>query len=93
MSLNEQSAIVASKEQLSHDLAGEVAILNLTNGVYYGLDPVGARVWNLIQERKTFAELRDTLLAEYEVDAAGLEADLRDLLGQLAEQQLIEITA
>jgi len=31
------------------DLAGEAAILGLKNGIYYGLDPVGARIWNLIQ--------------------------------------------
>jgi hypothetical protein len=92
MSLSEASRIVISKEQVSCDLAGEVAILNLKNGVYYGLDPVGTRIWDLIQEPRTFAELRDTLLGEFEVDAARLEADLRDILGQFAEQQLVEIT-
>lgn len=91
-SLSENTRVVASKDQVSCDLAGEAAILNLKNGVYYGLDPVGARIWTLIQEQRTFAELRETLLAEYEVEAAQLEADLRALLAQLAEQQLIEIT-
>ena len=92
-SLSDQSRIVVTKEQVSCDLAGEAAILNLRNGVYYGLDPVGARIWNLVQEPKTFAELRDAVLGEYEVSATHLESDLRELLGQLAEQGLIEITA
>jgi len=48
--LSEESRLVVSKDQVSCDLAGEAAILNLKNGVYYGLDPVGARIWNLIQE-------------------------------------------
>ena len=92
LSFSDQSRIVVTKEQVSCDLAGEAAILNLKNGVYYGLDPVGARIWTLVQEPKTFAELRETMLGEYEVEATRLESDLRGLLGQLAEQGLIEIT-
>ena len=92
MLLTDQSRIVVTKDRVSCDLAGEVAILNLENGVYYGLNPVGARVWNLIQEPRTLADLRDALLGEYDVDAARLESDLRGLLAQLAEQRLIDIT-
>jgi hypothetical protein len=44
------SIVVATKDQVSSDLGGEVAILDLKAGVYYGLDTVGARIWNLIQE-------------------------------------------
>jgi hypothetical protein len=91
--LSEQTRIVVSKDQVSCDLQGEAAILNLNNGVYYGLDPVGARVWNLIQQSKTFAEVRQAMLEEYDVEADRLDADLRELLGQLKEQGLIELTA
>jgi hypothetical protein len=83
--------VTLSKDQVSCDLAGEAAILNLRSGVYYGLDPIGARVWRLVQEPKTLAELRDLLLAEYDVEAATLEADLRYLLNSLSAQGLIEI--
>jgi hypothetical protein len=89
--LLDQSRIAISADQVSCDLAGEVAILSLKNSVYYGLDPVGASVWNLIQQPKTFAEIRDALLGIYEVDSAQLESDLQVLLGQLSEQGLIDI--
>jgi hypothetical protein len=92
MSLADESKVAVSQDQVSCDLAGEAAILNLKNGVYYGLDPVGARVWRLIQGPKTFAELREKLLEEYEVDVANLDSDLKELLGRLAEQGLVEIT-
>ena len=90
--LDDHSRITVTKEQVSCDLAGEAAILNLKNGVYYGLDPVGARIWYLIQESRTFGELRDTMLGEYDVEPGRLEDDLRILLGELAEQQLVEIS-
>jgi Coenzyme PQQ synthesis protein D (PqqD) len=91
ISLSNESRVVVSKDQVSCDLAGEVAILNLKNGVYYGLDPVGARIWSLIQAPTTFAEIRDTLLDCYDVEKARLESDIRDLLDKLAEQGLVEV--
>jgi hypothetical protein len=87
-----ESRVVVSKDQVSCDLEGEAAILNLKNSVYYGLDPVGARVWQLIQEPMTLAQIRDVLRAEYDVDVSQLETDIRDLVEQMAEQGLIEIT-
>lgn len=89
--LLDQSRIAISADQVSCDLAGEVAILNLKNSTYYGLDPVGASVWSLIQQPKTFAEIRDALLSIYEVDSAQLESDLQVLLGELSAQGLIDI--
>ena len=88
---SDDSRIAVSEDQVSCDLAGEAAILNLKNSVYYGLDPVGARVWSLIRGPKTFAEIRDTLLDPYDVDRPQLESDLQALLSQLAEHGLIDI--
>jgi hypothetical protein len=84
---------VASPDQVSCDLGGEAAILNLKTGVYYGLDPVGARIWDLLRSPKTFAELRDAILAEYDVEPARCERDLQDLLDKLAAGQLIRTHA
>ena len=91
-SFSENTQITVEKNQVSTDLGGEAAILNLTNGVYYGLDSVGARVWNLIQQPRTFSELRDILLEEYAVDTPRLESDLRNLLNQLADERLVQIS-
>jgi len=92
MYLFEKTYIVASREQVSCALGEDVAILNLKNGVYYGLDPMGARIWNLLQQPRTLAELRDILINEYDVDAARLELDIEELLSQLADNQLVEIS-
>jgi Coenzyme PQQ synthesis protein D (PqqD) len=91
--LSDDSRIIVSPDQVSCDLAGEAAILNLKNSVYYGLDPVGASVWSLIQEPKTVAEIRAALLDIYDVDSSQLQSDLQILLTQLSEQGLIEIQA
>jgi Coenzyme PQQ synthesis protein D (PqqD) len=85
------NTVVVSKEQASADLGDEAAILNLKDGVYYGLDPVGARIWMLIQTPRTVRRVRDTLLEEYDVEAERHEKDLIALLQELAKNDLIDI--
>jgi len=85
------STVVVAKEQVSCDLGGEAAILNMKNGVYYGLDPIGARIWNLIQEPKSLNEIRELLLKEYDVEPDRCERDLLVLLQKLASEGLIEV--
>jgi hypothetical protein len=85
------SVVVAVPHQVSCDLAGEAAILHLKTGVYYELNPVGARIWSLLERSRTVNELRDAVLAEYEVEPRRCEDDLHELLGRLAEEGLIEI--
>lgn len=85
------SVIVAAKEQVSCDLGGEAAILNLKNSVYYGLNAVGVRIWDLIQEPKTADEVLGVLLEEYEVESNRCEHDLLALLQELAAHGLIEV--
>ena len=85
------TSVVASKEQASADLGAEAAVLNLKNGIYYGLNPVGARIWTLIQTPRTVREVRDTLIDEYDVDSDRCESDLVALLQQLVEHDLVDI--
>lgn len=92
-SLYLQSVVVAASEQISCPLGEESAILNLKNSVYYGLDPVGAHVWKLLQEPKSVRELRDALLAEYDVEAQRCEQDLLELLEKMRIEGLIEVRA
>lgn len=89
--MDRETRVTAAKDQVSCDLAGEVAILNIKSGIYYGLDEVGSSVWDLIQQTKTVAEVRDALLQEYDVDAETCERDLIALLRELSSKELIEI--
>ena len=64
-------------------------LLDLASESYFGLDAVGTRVWQLLNEGMGQAALIDTLLDEYEVERAALEQDIADLLRRLAEAGLI----
>ena len=89
--ISHRSVVAAVKERVSCDLAGEAAILHLGSGTYYGLDRVGARIWDLVQQPTRVDHLRDTLLEEYEVEPERLERDLLALLRDLAAEGLVEV--
>lgn len=89
VSLN--STVVAAGGQVSSDIGEEVAILDLKAGTYYGLDAVGSRVWELVQEPTRVSGIRDVLLEEYEVDSDRCELDLLTLLQELAKEGLVEV--
>ena len=86
-----ESIVVATKDQVSADLSGEAAILNLTSGIYYGLNEVGASIWKIIQEPKIVREIKETILHEFDVDPGQCEADVMALLNELLSRGLIEI--
>lgn len=89
--ISEQSIVVAAKDQVSCDLAGEAAILNVPQGTYYGLDAVGARIWSLLQAPREVAEIHRTIAAEYDVTPERCLRDLLDLLEKLRAEGLIEV--
>jgi Coenzyme PQQ synthesis protein D (PqqD) len=72
-------------------LEEEAVILNLATGIYYGLDPVGTRIWELIQERGMVDTVLEAILHEYEVEPERCEQDLLCLLRKLYAKGLIEI--
>jgi hypothetical protein len=86
-----ETVVRAARSQVACTLGNEVMILNLENGVYYGLDEVGARIWEILQEPRTLGEIRETLLSEFDVDADRCERDLVQLVGELMDAHLVEV--
>jgi hypothetical protein len=89
--LTAETVVVASSEQVHRMLGDEAVILELRKGTYFGVDDVGARIWERLQQPVTVAALRDAIVAEYEVTAEQAEQDLLAFLGELLEHALIEV--
>jgi hypothetical protein len=76
---------------LTRRLDDEVVLLNLDNECYYGLDEVSTRMWEVLCSSPSIAAGVDTLLAEYDVDADTLRADVEVFLNKLVENGLVEL--
>jgi hypothetical protein len=71
------------------EVGEETVLLHLERSVYYGLNEVGSRVWTLLEEPTPFEELCEKMVEEYDVDSATCRDDLRTLLNDLYEHDLI----
>ena len=78
-------------DQVASDTGGEFVILNVASGRYHGLTDVAGRVWTLIQDGTTVAEVERAISREYDVDPAQAGPDLRRFLRELRSRGLIEI--
>jgi hypothetical protein len=69
----------------------EVVILDLERGVYFGLDEIGATMWEAFLEGKSPAEVADVLAARYDAPREQLQLDACALAGRLADAGLVTI--
>ena len=76
---------------LSQEVSGETVLLDLNNENYFGLNEVGTRIWQLLQEQDNLEKIYDVLLDEYEVDAKQLRTDFDDIINQLKDTGLVTI--
>ena len=76
---------------MARQVGEEQVILDLASGAYFGLDPVGARAWALLAEGKTIADVCDTMVDEYDVTRAALEADIVTLVQSMIDRQLVSV--
>lgn len=89
--LSLESCVVATTDHLSSDLSGEVVILSLTDGVYYGLDAVGALIWRSLGEPRIVRDVVADVTRQYGVDPAQCEHDVLVFLEDLRAHQLAKV--
>ncbi len=88
------TSIVRPREGvLAREVGGEMVILNVELGTYYGLNEVGTRAWALLVGGAVLGDVRDRLLAEFEIDRETVTADLDRLLHELVRHGLIDVSA
>lgn len=81
--------LIPSPDAVESAVGNETVILHLTKGIYYGLDPVGTRIWALIQDGVAVPDICQQLAEEYGTDLATIEADARKFLTELEAQNIL----
>jgi hypothetical protein len=88
MNLSDSFAIPESV--MAREVGNELVILDVASGSYFGLDPVGTRIWQLLSAGMCLADAAEVLVGEYEVERSQLEHDLVILAEKLLAQGLVE---
>jgi len=87
--MNLTDNIIVSSQAVARQLGDEMVILHLGSGTYFGLDVVGARIWQLMGEGKSLNEICNIVLDEYEVSREDIERDIVALTKDLLAQDLV----
>jgi hypothetical protein len=88
--LEPSTVVKQSPRQVSCNLNEEVAILDLDQALYFGLEGVGAHIWAELERPRPVAEICRSIAESFDVGEADLEADVLKFLQQLQEVGLIE---
>ena len=89
ISLDDRVAI--HQDAVFRELDGEAVILQLEAGMYFGLDPVGTRLWQLIETHGQLRPVLEAALQEFDVSPDVLERDLIELVSRLSEKELLVV--
>lgn len=92
MNFSDETVIRRAPTALSRAFEHEVAVILPTASAVRVLNEVGARVWALADGR-TFGELLDVLVNEYDVDRTTLRVDAELFLSELQGRGLLESPA
>jgi len=79
----------AIAEALVATLSDGAVLLNLQTKRYYSLNETGTRIWEMVQQTADEEAIVAALLREYEVEEQMARAEVRRILDELVEAQLI----
>ena len=89
MNLSDKVTIPA--QVMVRPVGDEIVILDLANGSYFGLNPVGVRIWQLLTDGQTLAQVCDSMLGEFEVSPEDIERDVLTLVQTLVDKSLVTV--
>ena len=83
------STLTVPPHVVSRVVDDETVLLNLQSGLYFGVDQVGQRIWQLVGEGKSLQGVVDTIVAEYEVEVEQAETDVVEFAETLLKEGLL----
>jgi hypothetical protein len=82
--------IVRNQEIVFSSMDSDTVMMSIEMGEYYGTNPVGSRIWELLEQPRTPAGLCDILVEEYSVPAPECRREVLEFVGQLLEKKLVK---
>lgn len=83
-------AIKIPEDVVFEKVGDEMVLLNLETGIYFGLNPVGSRMWELLSTLNNVESVVERMRDEFDVSRETLELDLASLIRELTEKKLIK---
>lgn len=89
MSVALEQSVRIPADVVFRELQGEAVILNLTSSMYFGLDAVGTRVWQLCEAHGSLNAVWEAMKQEYDAPDETLRGDLLRFIDELLAKGLV----
>lgn len=89
--MSDDKMVRRTGDLIETEVDGELVALHVDNGTCYGFNGTATRIWAMIEQPRRLSELKEELLREFDVDPSTCEAQLKELLDELAADGLVEI--
>ncbi len=86
------TVVSRSPSVLTAEVDGEIVMMSIEQGHYFGLDRIGSDIWKRIDPPCSFAALIDGLATDYEADRATIITDVKTLLDHMVERDIVRLT-
>lgn len=83
--------LVRNPSLTTAELDGQVVMLNVDTSRYYGLNTVGTRIWELLAQPQTIAQLCRTLQTEFDVSPEQCEREVMALAQKMLDENLVQL--
>lgn len=90
--VSDDTTIARRETALSNKIEDRVLMMDIDSGAYYELDGTAARIWELTEEPRSFADLCKELSKEYDVDAEECRVDTSAFVEDLEQKGLVSIS-
>lgn len=86
-----QTTVVRNEEIIFSDMDDETVMMSMEKGEYYGINPVGRRIWELLETPVTVAGICEVLCDEYNVSPEQCFKEVLAFLARMSEKDIIKV--
>ncbi|HWR39186.1 MAG TPA: lasso peptide biosynthesis PqqD family chaperone [Patescibacteria group bacterium] len=85
------AAVMQKPGLIAADMDGEKVMMDIESGKYFGLDPIGSCIWNMMETKCSLRDMVAQLQQEFDVDEQTCTKDVINFLTALYGRGLIEL--
>lgn len=86
------SLLIRSPDLVATELDGDIVMMHIKSGQYFGISGVGTRIWAMLDRPITLDDLTRGIVTEYLVDEQTCRKDIMAFVEALMAQEAVQIT-
>lgn len=87
--VNLDTTIVRNTDLMAVPMDGDLVMMSISQGTYYGINPVGGRIWSLLEQPASVASLCNTIVSEFEVSKEQCQQDVLQFVEQMLKAGVV----